>query len=63
MSPFTDCVHARIDAHQGGSSRDVISARIDHASPSITLDLYTHLMPGMGRQAVELFEEMLGAQR
>ena len=39
---------------------NVISARIGHASPSITQDLYAHLMPGMGREAVDLFEEMLG---
>jgi len=37
-----------------------ISARIGHARLSITQDLYAHLMPGMGRQAVEMFEEMLG---
>ena len=45
---------------KAGVPVNVISARIGHASPSITQDLYAHLMPGMGREAVELFEEMLG---
>jgi len=28
----------------------------------LTQDLYAHLMPGMGREAVDMFEEVLGAR-
>ena len=45
---------------KAGVPVNIISARIGHASPSITQDLYAHLMLGMGRETVDLFEEMLG---
>ena len=38
---------------------NVISARIGHSKPSITHDVYSHLLPGMSREAVERFEGIL----
>jgi hypothetical protein len=37
----------------------VVSRRLDHARPSITLDIYGHLIPGMQAQAAELIDEMI----
>jgi len=35
------------------------SARVEHSTPSITHHIDAHLLPGMGRHAVDLFENML----
>ena len=40
---------------QGGSSPVMISQRLGHSSPSMTLDTYGHLMPGWQREAAESF--------
>ncbi|GAG61881.1 unnamed protein product [marine sediment metagenome] len=44
---------------KAGAPINTISARVGHSTPSITHDIYAHLLPGMGRHAVELFERML----
>lgn len=44
---------------KAGVPINVISARIGHSNPSITHNIYAHLLPGMGRDAVERFERML----
>jgi hypothetical protein len=38
----------------------VVSERLGHASPNITLTVYQHVMPGMGRQAADRFAALLG---
>nr|WP_157081677.1 hypothetical protein [Fervidicola ferrireducens] len=37
----------------------IISERLGHSSVRITYDLYSHLMPGMQRTAVEKLEQLL----
>ena len=44
---------------KAGVPINTISARVGHSTPSITHDIYAHLLPGMGRDAVDLFEKML----
>ena len=44
---------------KAGVPINTISARVGHSTPSITHDIYAHLLPGMGRNAVDLFERML----
>ena len=44
---------------KAGVPINTISARVGHSTPSITHDIYAHLLPGMGRHAVDLFERML----
>ena len=44
---------------KAGVPINVISARIGHSSPSITHDVYAHLMPGMSRDAADRFEQLL----
>ncbi|MFQ1002606.1 tyrosine-type recombinase/integrase [Modestobacter sp. SSW1-42] len=38
----------------------VVSERLGHASPTITLSVYAHVHPGMGRQAADRFAALLG---
>jgi integrase len=33
---------------------------LDHASVAITLDNYSHMLPGMGREAADAIGEALG---
>ena len=47
---------------KAGVPISTISARVGHSTPSITHDIYAHLLPGMGRHAVDLFEIMLMKQ-
>ncbi|WP_089610061.1 tyrosine-type recombinase/integrase [Dehalobacterium formicoaceticum] len=44
-------LHAGVDAHR-------VSKRLGHSSIRITLDIYGHLMPGQGADAVEKFESL-----
>ena len=37
----------------------VASQRLGHAHPSITLDVYGHLMPSMQNKAAEVIDELL----
>ena len=47
-------LHASILIKEG-SSPVMISKRLGHSSPSMTLDIYGHLMPGWQREAAESF--------
>jgi integrase len=38
----------------------VVSERLGHATASITLDVYSHVLPGMQEAAVEKIDAMLG---
>ena len=44
---------------KAGVPINVISERVGHASPSITHNVYSHLLPGMGRDAAERFEQLI----
>jgi integrase len=37
----------------------VVSRRLGHAKPSITLDVYGHLIPGKQEEVAELMDELL----
>lgn len=37
----------------------VVSRRLGHARPSITLDLYGHLMPSMQVEAAEMMDQLV----
>ena len=37
----------------------VVSQRLGHASPVITLSVYAHVMPGNQRQAADLFARLV----
>ena len=43
-----------------GVPAKVVSERLGHASPNITLTVYQHVHPGMGREAADRFAALLG---
>lgn len=42
-----------------GVNVKAISQSMGHANIGITLDTYSHLLPGMGRTSVERFDKLL----
>ncbi len=54
--------HATLMLKQGISPK-VIQERLGHATISTTLDIYSHVTPGMQRQAVESFDKLLNVRR
>jgi len=42
-----------------GASPKVISERLGHSSIAITMDIYSHVMPGLQEEAASRFEEAL----
>ena len=44
----------------GGVPVKVVSERLGHASATITLTVYQHVHPGMGREAADRFAALLG---
>jgi integrase len=38
----------------------VVSARLGHASPVITMTVYAHVLPGSQRDAADLFARLVG---
>lgn len=50
--------HATLLLLQGVNPK-VVSERLGHSTVSLTLDVYSHVMPGMQQQAVDRFEELL----
>jgi site-specific recombinase XerD len=42
-----------------GVSPKVIQERLGHSTISTTLDIYSHVTPGMQRQAVNIFDKIL----
>ena len=44
---------------KAGLPINVISARVGHANPSITHNIYAHLLPGMNRMAADAFEKLV----
>ena len=47
---------------KAGVPINTISARVGHSTPSIIHDIYAHLLPGMGRHAVDLFEKLISME-
>ena len=37
----------------------IVSQRLGHSKPSVTLDFYGHYMPGMQKEAAELMDELV----
>jgi len=37
----------------------IVQERLGHASIQVTLDTYSHLLPGMGKSAAERFDKLL----
>jgi integrase len=48
---------------KAGVPINVISERVGHANPSITHNIYAHLLPGMGRDAALAFERLIRTHR
>jgi integrase len=44
---------------EAGVNPKVVSERLGHASVSITLDLYSHVVPSLQRQAADAFDAMV----
>jgi ATP-dependent helicase/nuclease subunit A len=44
---------------KNGTSPKIIQERLGHSRFSTTMDLYAHVSPGMQKQAVDKFDEML----
>jgi integrase len=60
--PFPrSALYARHAAPQCGGHPKVVSERLGHASIGITLDTYSHVMPGVQEEAVEKIDAGLRA--
>jgi len=44
---------------KGGVHPKIVSERLGHANIGITLDTYSHVLPGLQERAAERFDEML----
>jgi len=38
----------------------VVSQRLGHASPVVTMTIYAHVLPGNQREAADLFARLIG---
>jgi len=38
----------------------VVSQRLGHASPVVTMTVYAHVLPGSQREAADLFARLIG---
>ena len=52
--------HATLMLQQGVSVK-IISERLGHSGVAITLDTYSHVLPGMQEAAVKKFDEVMEA--
>jgi len=50
--------HASLMLKQGVHPK-IVQERLDHASIQITLDTYSHVIPGLQQAAAEHFDELL----
>ena len=48
---------------QAGVHPKVVSERLGHASVSITLDTYSHVLPGLQEDAADRFSKLLAGDR
>jgi len=44
---------------KAGIHPKIVSERLEHANIGITLDTYSHVLPGLQKAAAERFDEML----
>ena len=57
---FHDLRHSRATLLlKAGIHPKIVSERLGHANISITLDTYSHVLPGLEERAAERFDEML----
>ena len=57
---FHDLRHAHASLMlRTGANPKVISERLGHSSIAITMDIYSHVMPGLQEEAAIRFEEAL----
>jgi integrase len=61
-------LHDTRDTHatvmlSNGVAVHVVSQRLGHASPVVTLSVYAHLMPGSQREAVDAFTRLIREAR
>ena len=47
---------------QGGVHPKVVSERLGHSSVAITLDIYSHVLPGLQEAAADSFDRILGGE-
>lgn len=47
---------------KAGIHSKIVSERLGHANIGITLDTYSHVLPGLQERAAECFDEMLEAK-
>ncbi len=45
-----------------GTHPKVVSERLGHATVGITLDIYSHVLPGLQREAAERLDELLAVK-
>ena len=61
---FHDLRHAHASLMlQQGVSVKVISERLGHSGVAITLDTYSHVLPGMQEAAIKRFDEVMEATK
>ena len=48
---------------QAGIHPKIVSERLGHAGVAITLDLYSHVLPGLQEEAADRFSRLLGVPR
>jgi len=57
---FHDCRHSHATLLlKAGVHPKIVSERLGHANIGITLDLYSHILPGLQEMAAERFEQIL----
>jgi integrase len=48
---------------KAGTHPKIVQERLGHATISTTLDLYSHVSPGLQQAAAEIFDKMLNGRR
>ncbi|GAI62264.1 unnamed protein product, partial [marine sediment metagenome] len=51
--------HATLMLKQGVHPK-IVSERLGHSSVAITMDTYSHVIPGLQERAAELFDNLVG---
>jgi integrase len=57
---MTSCTHATLMLAKGEPVK-VVSERLGHAGPTVTLSVYAHVLPGDQRAAAARFAAMIGS--
>ncbi len=57
---FHDLRHAHATLMlQQGTHPKIVSERLGHSTIAITLDTYSHVLPGLQREAADAFDDLL----